>query len=401
MKKYTVELEEQNVRVSYYGEIGTPAYRAAKLILRAIEQAGDGARVLAGYSITVEAVVARSDEYAISVDGNEIVATAGGILGCECIKRYFEKLLAEGSAPRSVKGCVSKGYEDSNRFAFDLQGDHRVMFYNVLWDNGVMESAWERNIMTPYVVREFLPSVVGFQECGKRKRAECHVHDIALEMTKMGYVETPVEVKNEYHDVNCTPLFFDPELVEYLDGAYYWYRNQAVDVHRMDRSSKSLTWGLFKDKKSGEKYVVVSTHMCTQDDSIREVQAGEACELFATLHEKYGVPIILGGDFNSTVKQKGYLYFHETMGYPSALKEATVATCDTMTYHPYPALDFSLGMVMPTSGAILHAPERSVDHVLYPYMEKDFETRVYGVVVNDYTLATSDHFPIFVDFCIH
>lgn len=399
---YTIENETYQIKLRYAKADGYPVYRMATLLMHYLEQIGARAEILRGYTIELKSAPSLSGEYEIAVDGNEITAVAGGILAYQCINEYFMRLIAERRAPYSTKGCVSDAFSDSNRYAFAKQGDHRVMFYNVLWDNDLARAAGERNIMTAQIVREYAPAVVGFQECGKRKRAECFMFDMQKMMERVGYIETPVEVKNEYHDVNCTPLYYDPEQVEYLDGAYVWYSLQCHDanVHPMDRSSKSFTWGLFQDKKTGEKYIVSSTHMCTQKDDIREVQAKEACEIYAQLTEKYNVPIILGGDFNSLPSSKGFRYYRDVAKYPSAYEQATLFADDTKTYHPYPELDRNLGLVRATAAAERHLPERCIDHVLFPNMPSGFEVRVFGIAINDYTLAASDHFPMFVDFCI-
>ena len=399
--KITMQSEQYGVSVTFRREDGYPAERNARLLIDKIDKAGDAAAALAGYEIVLCADGAPTGNYDVAVEGKRILASASGILTQQYVLRYFDELIESGKAPASTSGTVAEVFADSNRYAFDRKGDHRVMFYNVLWDNGFMQAAWERNIMTAHIVREFSPAVVGLQECGKRKRAECFMYDIARMMNNVGYVETPVEVKNEYHNVNCTPLFYDPEQVNYLDGAYVWYSLQCQDanVHPMDRSSKSFTWGLFEDKKTGERYIVSSTHMCTQKDDIREIQAREACEIYAQLKEKYNVPILLGGDFNALPTSKGFGYYR-AQGYPSAYETATLDTCDTKTYHPYPEYNAELRMVMKTADAELHAPEKCIDHILYPYKPEGFETRVYGVVINDFTLAASDHFPIFADFCV-
>lgn len=399
---FTIENEKYEIKLRYAKEDGYPAYRMATLLMHHLDKVGARAEILRGYTIELKRAPSRSGDYEITVEENKITAIAGGILADQCVNEYFMRLIAQRLAPYSTKGNAADVFLDSNRYAFSKQGDHRVMFYNVLWDNDFLRAAGERNIMAAEIVREYSPAVVGLQECGKRKRAECYMYDIQKMMERVGYIETPVEVKNEYHDVNCTPLYYDPEQVEYLDGAYVWYSLQCNDanVHPMDRSSKSFTWGLFRDKKTGEQYIVSSTHMCTQKDDIREVQAKEACEIYAQLTEKYNVPIILGGDFNSLPTSKCFRYYREVAKYPTAYEQATQFADDTKTYHPYPELDRNLGIVRATAAAERHLPERCIDHILYPHMPSGFQTSVYGVVINDYTLAASDHFPIFTDFCI-
>ena len=136
--------------------------------------------------------------------------------------------------------------------------------------------------------------------------------------------------------------------------------------------------------------------MCTQDDAIRETQAREACAIVEMIRAIHGIPMILGGDFNSLCTHRGYLYYRE-QGYPDAYELALLHRTDVKRHHPYPAYRSRLDLVIPTADAEYQATEKSVDHVLYPYKPEELQTFVYGVPINDYSLASSDHFPIFVD----
>lgn len=394
-----MELSAYGVKVSYRREDGYSAKRNAILLMKMIEEAGEGAKALSGYEILLASAAKVSGEYDVAVDGKKITATAGGILAHECIRRVLSDCMRNGKAPESVHGCACKEFEDSNRFAFCRQGDQRVMFYNLLWNNDLLYLPTQRTRMATEIVREFLPDVVGFQETNKKKRGDLLDYNIELLMDKIGYKEVPVTVENSYRNSNSTPLFYNTEAVECLDGAYVWYRDQAQNIGTMDQSSKSMTWGLFEDKKTKARFIAASTHMCTQVDEIREKQTQEASELFAKLHEKYGVPIILGGDFNSKPTGLGFVHYHDVMKYPYAPECATVDTCDTKTYHPYPEMDPETGLIMPKGGATPHRPDMMIDHIFCPYIEEK-NIKVFGVVVNDYTLASSDHFPVYVDFSV-
>ena len=398
--KYTIEIPAHHVKVSYRGEDGYSARRNATLLARAIEAAGENAAVLRDYEILLACSTADvTGEYDICVGNHAITATAGGVLAHEVIRRQLVAWMEEGSAPVSVHGIAADTFSDSNRFAPVRQGNQRVMFYNLLWNNDLLYAPTQRNMMCAEVVREFMPDVVGFQETNVKKRGELKEFNIEILMARYGYKEVPVTVENCYKNSNSTPIFYNTERVNFLDGAYVWYRDQAQNIGTMDQSSKSMTWGLFEDKQTGERFIAASTHMCTQVDEIREMQTMEASELFAALHAKYGVPIILGGDFNSTPAGRGYHYYHDVKCYPAAYEHATVDTCDAKTYHPYPALDAETGLIMPTGGATLHDYTRAIDHIFCPYLEKE-KIKVFGVVINEYTLASSDHFPVFVDFSV-
>lgn len=394
---YIIEIEEYDIKISYQRADGYKAKRAAILLAKQIEDAGEGAKNLRDCEIAICFTEARTGEYSVKVANGHVDVTVGGILAVECVKNYFARLLEAKMAPYSTVGNVADEFEDANKFAFNCAGDRRIMFYNVLWGGHPTHMPSERNMMAAEILREFSPAVAGLQECGYEKRSEEPSLDLMQEMQRVGYLEVPAPTSElQYKGYNCAPLVYDPLQVELLESAHHWYTQQCERADKIDQSSKSLTWGVFEDKKTHERYAVVSTHMCTQDDVIRETQAVEACEIFAMIKEKYNVPIIFGGDFNSLITHRGYLHYREA-GYPDAYELATLHRSDAKSYHPYPAYNYELGLVLPTAGAEYHAHEKGVDHVLYPNMPDTMKTYVYGLAINDYSLASSDHFPVFVD----
>ena len=79
---------------------------------------------------------------------------------------------------------------------------------------------------------------------------------------------------------------------KYIDGEYYWFQNhwdgtgaQKTDGYitpwhgHADWSTKSATWGLFEDIKTGDRYAVISTHMCTRSNNVRALEAIELVDL--------------------------------------------------------------------------------------------------------------------------
>ncbi|MBQ7347637.1 MAG: endonuclease/exonuclease/phosphatase family protein [Clostridia bacterium] len=398
---FTFELEKEQIKISYRSEGGYLAKRNAILLFDELQKAGDVAQIFSEKTIFFDCynqTVCPSDEYQVLPEGDRISVFANGILAYEGVQKYFHDVL-HGNQLSAVRAKASAMYSDANRFAFDPQGNHRVMFYNVLWDNTVLFSPAERNIMASLIVREFAPEVVGMQECGTRKREEQASLDIANVMKEVGFLEALMpKVENNYQNINCTPLFYNPDVTEFLDGGYHWYRAQNPDAWCMDQASKSLSWGRFRSKKDDNCFIVISTHMCTQSDEVREAQAKEACELCDSLFEKYDVPLIFGGDFNSTVASKGYRYYHDVARYPDAQEEATVYTSQVKSYYRRPELDMKLWISMPTAEICDHCSQESIDHILFPHMPSEFRTAVFGQIVNPFALAASDHFPMYVDF---
>lgn len=394
---YTMELEEYHVQISYRRCDGYKARRAATLLMRQITDAGERAGILQDAEISLSFTEERTGDYSITVSGNRVEIAMGGILAAQCVKKYFARLLTEGIGLYSAKGNAAQEFDDSNKFAFACAGDRRIMFYNVLWGGHPVHAPTERNILAAELIREFSPAVAGLQECGHEKRSKVTACDIMHEMERVGYLEVFAPTSElQYKGYNCAPLIYDPKQVKVIESAHHWYTQQCERADKIDQSSKSMTWGVFEDLKTGERYAVAGTHMCTQDDAIRETQVLEAIEIFEEIHQKYNVPIILGGDFNSLCTHRGYLRYREE-GYPDAYELATLHRNDVKRHHPYPAYDFDLELVMPTADAEYHAAEKSVDHILYPYRTDTQKTFVYGVPINDYSLAASDHFPVFVD----
>lgn len=397
----TLSNEESDFQISYRKEDGYDFKRLTVLLYDRLSRAGQSAGVLRGYRINLtresEDQTKASPTCRIDMQGKDIDITVGGILAAEAVLKYFDGVLQGGAlCPASLMGDeMSAG---ANVYAFRRHGTHRIMYYNILWDSIPSRAPGERNIMTADLVREFSPEVVGFQECGRYKRIRLYSNDIVTQMERVGYREAPVaDVKNSYHDCNCTPLFYKESEVSFIEGAYHWYSMQTPGLGEGDASSKSFSWGVFESRKTGERYIAVSNHMCTQVEEIREQQAQEAIRLFTELHERYGLPIVLGGDFNSNHHDRGYRCFRDFGKYDSAAGLATEYVSPEKTFHPYPEFDPELGLCMPNGGAE-YDTEKSIDHILFPAKTDSLKVALFGVVVNAHSLATSDHFPVFADF---
>lgn len=396
------ENEASGIRVSYRKEDGYDSKRFAILLSERLSRSERAAEILGGSCISVRRETADqtavSPHCRISVCGRVIEVTVGGILALDAAMRYFDRVLETGR-PESCELRGDREAPGANAYAFSRRGSHRVMYYNILWDADARHCPGERNVIAADLVREFGPEVVGFQECGRYKRVGLYSNDIVAQMARVGYREAPVSgVKNSFHDVNCVPLFYRESEVRFIEGGYHWYVNQPTDaIGPMDVSSKSLSWGVFEVKATGECFLAASTHLCTQVEKLRVLQAEEACGLFEELRRRYGLPIVMGGDFNSHHLDGGYRYFRDTARYPAASGLATEYTAAEKSYHAYPEFDPELGLCMPTGGAE-YETAKTIDHILFPAAPAGLRVRVFGVVVNSFSLAGSDHFPIFSDF---
>ena len=231
-----------------------------------------------------------------------------------------------------------------------------------------------------------------------------------------------------YTYFNCTPLLYNTRTTECIEAGYYWYRYQwdqrvCLDCvlcrngwhdysnshhpnSATDAASKSATWGVFRDKETGNYYIVISTHMCTRSNYIKGLQARELIDFINNeLLTKYNYPVILGGDYNGKYHEPNYLYFTQDAGYTDVERSnlATDYTSVIRAHHPYPVMDIERFFVVEdknnTTPSIMNRPDLSVDHILLGNGGKEkLKASVYGIVVDEMSLAGADHYPIFMDF---
>ncbi|MBQ9087049.1 MAG: hypothetical protein IJY47_07685 [Clostridia bacterium] len=349
--------------------------------------------------------------FRIRTEGKRIILSAKDYYGYNAASRAVIKLRKEaGFYPFRDGGTDAgtyldhlKAYEKSAKYAYSNSSEYRLMFYNVFWGDGHLP---ERATLQVSMIEEYSPDVVGFQEFKKNRRT--HIVPALLEL---GYAEAMDYTKGNMVSAsfgtgtsdalyNYVPIFYQTATTKCIDSGYYRYTAQHSES---ESASKSLSWALMESKSTGERYLVVNTHMCTQDDSIKGRQAVEAVKLINELLTRYNVPVFLGGDYNGTYTNANYTYFAGTGGFTDIEKNnlATEYTSKLKSYHrDYPAYKSSLGLMWPAEKDDTGVnPSASVDHIMMKNASS-VAISVYGVVADDYTMSGGDHYPIFVDFTI-
>ncbi|MBQ9760976.1 MAG: hypothetical protein IJW16_06475 [Clostridia bacterium] len=306
----------------------------------------------------------------------------------------------------------------SSRYAYDKRGEVRVMFNNVLFgdrtgtrkdENGKAIKdvpADKRNELQYEMFKQYMPDVLGCQEFNITKRGERDLphSDLVALLKSLGYKEScPRDVK-VHPFFNNTPIFYNTKTTKLIKSEYYWYKvhvdkENETNCSPMDCASKALTWGVFEDKATGKRYIVVSTHMATRSNGVRGVQAVEAVDVISSLVEKYNAPVFFGGDFNGLCQHANYIYFTgENANYEDlALSGAPTEYCSELaTHHTYPYFDNDLGFMIPDPSDSTHFAKNCIDHIMLTNGE-NVKTSVYGVVADECSMSASDHYPIFVD----
>ncbi len=463
-------------------------------------------------SITLEMVAREADagnpsaawvapgEFQMEVGKSSFAVQASNYYGIAAAAASFgQKINAygfydyKGEANETVDGDylgIATGKRESNKYANARAGEHRVMFYNVLFhgsyngqgsDPSYTFPTGERNIAQSLMIAEYMPDVLGCQEFHRDKRDQSSAvaghtgtTDLVQLLSNLGYVEAvDPRVKNAYRsseDIpgtdngavtglyegdeidreqisgvpikgygggekvkvggdefytywNHTPLFYNQNTTKLIHAEYYWYKYQwdmrtgvGAPGHEngaADAGSKSLTWGVFESIDGGDRYVVISTHMCTRSDYIRWLQGREVLALVEEIKAQYDYPIFFGGDFNGNYVANNKtgssnIQHFENAGYTSIQDNKTATfTSQMRASHGYPDFDSSLSMVTPgghgeASCGSIDSGADSIDKIYaINYQNKNVGFNVFGVVIDDCSLIGSDHLPIFLDFDIN
>ena len=371
-------------------------------------------------------------DWKIAVSDMNVTFSAGSYYGYTAILRFL-KTEAAADLYAMKDGFTAAGnykdylgqFEASDAYAYDKHGEIRVMFYNVLFGHyGFRKKpdgkplrdvpTIKRNPLQAEMVKQYQPDVIGCQEFNGTKRGNfieygpaiaTHPHaDLAELLTKIGYKETCPRDVEVHPFFNNTPLFYNTKTTKCIKSAYYWYKNQIDDENRNncgygDCGSKSLTWGLFEDKKTGKRYIAISTHMCTRSNGVRGLQAVEVVDLISELVAKYNVPVFLGGDYNGLPKHANYQYFiSDKANYIDVALNGVAKefASITRTHHTYPLYNPELDIELTDPADNTSESLECIDHIMMTNSD-NVKVNVYGVVVDECSMSGSDHYPIFAD----
>ena len=105
--------------------------------------------------------------------------------------------------------------------------------------------------------------------------------------------------------INHEPLLYRTDRLKMLDSGMDFF-------HLSLQASKSFTWAVLEDKRTGRRFVAIAAHFWWQSngkesDAIRELNARHILWTLSEIRRKWGadLPAILGGDLNSAEKSHG------------------------------------------------------------------------------------------------
>ena len=395
--KYSLEIENKKIRISYV-ENQYLLRRVATQMAFAIEDQKKLSEAFEGLSFSIALDDTLSPEsFSVTVEQDAIKLCAANYLGFDGLMRSLfcdgtlrEKLKKEGfSYVGSYKDTLT-ALDASCAYAYQKEGNLRLMSFNVLFEDRVI---CERNILQASIVETYMPDVLGLQECSDRNRMTAYHWNLPKLLGELGYKESYHDrVMGTYRKYNVSPLFYNTKTtqLQYSEVAVFQTQNPKDETRMM-------TWGVFLSKESGKRYVVINAQLCGGDPVVGLGQVQEMEKLVNRFHDTYSdAPIFVIGDTNLVKKYNTYRYIMEDAKWLAMRDLATVHRATAMSHHPYPDYDARMGMVCSTGGACDdHDDVESFDRMFLAIGEANIKT--FGVCVDSFTLAASDHFPIFSD----
>ena len=331
-----------------------------------------------------------ANNYIISAENGKLQINADGMLGYENLTDHLrndffkagndaEYTIEEGF---SYSGEVVTKLSDGTHYVTNRVGEVRCMFNNIYgWpsDSGPVSVKQDYQIE---VFKAYRPDVIGLQEHTTYYRGS-----FDKKLSDIGYTKVEVADTDNY-----TPLYYRDDILDVIDRGFLRY-TEGGDA------SKSVTWALF-ETATGERFIAMSTHFMwdspdiTDPNAIRKSNATELLALINELHNRYDDPIIVGGDLNCNISSEPLKLLCDKL---LVAQEHAVTKNNNNGAHGFATYDemykYYTSYIAPGgtySGS-------AIDHIL---TTDDVQIEGFGTICNDYTLYTSDHSPVLIDFTL-
>lgn len=258
--------------------------------------------------------------------------------------------------------------------------DLRIMSYNLRYDNpddGV--NAWDNR-------KEWVTNVIQFYEPVFLGTQEGLLHQIEyLEQELEQYSWIGVGRDDGTMSGEFSALFFDTGKVELIDNSEQtiWLSETPSKPGKSWDAAlpRILTYGKFRDRRSGNEFFVLNTHF----DHIGDTARAKSAELIVnTIRDlASGEPVILTGDFNVTPDDEPYEIITESA---SGLKDAY-----EIADLPHTGPHFSFEGFEVKSGS----ERRRIDFIFVNDQVKVKKHAIISTFEGDY--YPSDHLPVIAD----
>lgn len=193
----------------------------------------------------------------------------------------------------------------------------RVISYNIRFDNpGDGKNIWEnRKAEMLGLIHRYQPGFLGLQEVLNNQLE--YINDGLRNYSYIGVGREDGKKKGEY-----TPIFYDSTSFQLIRQHTFWLSevDNAISIGWDAALERICTYGLFKDKKSGDSIHVFNTHF----DHVGATARLMSANLIAKKIDEFATPtslVILTGDLNCTPESEPIQVLKNKLDYGADLSQ--------------------------------------------------------------------------------
>ena len=212
--------------------------------------------------------------------------------------------------------------------------------------------------------------------------------DESAALSRAAFTGKPTE-----EHINHEPLLYRKDKLKMLDSGTEFF-------HLALQTSKSVTWLVLEDRKTGRRFAAFGTHFWWQhngkeSNAIRELNARHILWILADIRRKWGadLPAVLGGDLNSHVTSTDHAMLRSG-GFVNAALHAEIRS-PHCSHHGNPLRGTDGKWSGSLSSPQLDKAKYSIDHIYYT---KGIRALRHEIITDQTALDVSDHSPVLVEF---
>lgn len=324
------------------------------------------------------------DEYAVYVSGNKVFIDGGSAVALQKfgtkIYEHYTKSGLKGEV--DIKLSTSPKAESVSISEYPLAdgATFRIMSNNILFD-GIANRA--ELIIAKYL--EYFPDIIGLQECNSTGHS-------AVVKKLSDFYGSAVAVQDDKDIAPYTPILYRKDKYKVVAEGSYFFESRYTKTN-----TKSLTWAVFEDLTTGQRFGVINAHYALITDKYdlpadytnavqgaqwREDNSRQMIERAQIIRNTYGAdtPVFLMGDLNSNKNAKSIKMLEDV--FDDAMNVATVSSSKNIgSFHKEPGLS-------PTA-------TNPIDFIFLDSSTVNVYT--HKILTDNSSLKISDHSPVVVD----
>ena len=271
------------------------------------------------------------------------------------------------------------------------------VWYNKLgntWQEmGLDASNQKRYKQIAKVYLAYTPDVIAFQELYPSTNCSDYM---LKEINNGGRNYKYVDGARDFYVIrNHTPVIYNTDTLELLDSGSHVF-DYGSNTSGSNIGTKSYTWGYFKEKATGYKFIVFSTHLWWMKESAQEGstqlridQMTEICKKANELIKEYSCSCFVLGDFNCKTSAQEF----------STMSKYKFSDChDIATEYA----SNSSGRYICNNTSFSYKPnagtykKNGIDHILVKNLKKS-RVLSYNYALHNFYGMLSDHAPVYID----